>query len=561
MVNDLTPQVRIIPLGGLGEIGKNMMALECGDDIVVVDCGVQFPDEDMLGVDLIIPDVNYLRDRADKVRAILITHGHEDHIGALPFILPDLDVPVYAPGLAHGLISAKLKSRKATREATTYAIEPGIAHQFGDAFTVTWFRVCHSIPDAMGLVIETPVGPIIHTGDFKIDHTPVDGRKIDLATLAHYGAQGVALLLSDSTYAEVPGYTPSEQVVGEALERAIGDAEGRVMVATFAALIARVQQVVDAAVRHDRHVSIVGRSMVESVNVAQELGYLTLPPGILVSLGESRKLPPEKVVLMTTGSQGEPTSALVRIANKDHREVEIMKGDTVIISATPIPGNELPVSRTIDNLLRQGAKVLYDRVATVHVHGHASQEELKMVLSLVRPKYFVPVHGEYRHLMAHAQLAWDLGVAEGGIFVMEDGDVLELSEDSAQVVEQITAGPIFIDGLTTHDNTSEVLRQRRALSKDGVVVVAIPALNGWDGEFAERPTGSPKIVSSGFINDSETGVLFQDLVEELRQILASNPEFHEEPELAKSKVRETARDFIAKATNKRPMIIPVVLES
>ena len=557
MVNELKPQVRIIPLGGLGEIGKNMMALECGDDIIVVDCGVQFPDEDMPGIDLIIPDINYLRDRVDKVRAILITHGHEDHIGALPFILPELNVPVYAPGLAHGLISSKLKGRKATREAQAYAIEPNQDYQFGKAFTVSWFRVCHSIPDAMGLVIETPIGPIIHTGDFKIDHTPVDGRKIDLATLAHYGAKGVALLLSDSTYAEVPGYTASERVVGEALDRAIGDATGRVMVATFASLISRVQQVVDAAVRHDRHVTIVGRSMVESVQVAQELGYLTLPPGIMKSLAESRKLPPEKVVLMTTGSQGEPTSALVRIAKKEHRDVEIMKGDTVIISATPIPGNELPVSRTIDNLLRQGAKVLYDRVATVHVHGHASQEELKMVLSLVRPKYFVPVHGEYRHLMAHAQLAWDLGVAEGGIFVMEDGDVLELSEDSAQVVEQITAGPIYIDGLTTHDNTSEVLRQRRALSKDGVVVVVIPSQNGVNSTPAE----TPKVVSSGFINDSDTDVLFQELVEELQQILAANPEYHEEPQLCKSKVRETARDFIAKATNKRPMIIPVVLES
>ena len=557
MVNEQKPQVRVIPLGGLGEIGKNMMALECGDDIVVVDCGVQFPDEDMPGIDLIIPDINYLRDKVDKVRAILITHGHEDHIGALPFILPELNVPVYAPGLAHGLISSKLKGRKATRKATAYAIEPNQAYQFGETFTVYWFRVCHSIPDAMGLVIETPIGPIIHTGDFKIDHTPVDGRKIDLATLAHYGAQGVALLLSDSTYAEVPGYTASERVVGEALDRAIGDATGRVMVATFASLISRVQQVVDAAVRHDRHVTIVGRSMVESVQVAQELGYLTLPSGIMKSLAESRKLPPEKVVLMTTGSQGEPTSALVRIAKKEHRDVEIMKGDTVIISATPIPGNELPVSRTIDNLLRQGAKVLYDKVATVHVHGHASQEELKMVLSLVRPKFFVPVHGEYRHLMSHAQLAWDLGVAEGGIFVMEDGDVLELSEDSAQVVEQITAGPIYIDGLTTHDNTSEVLRQRRALSKDGVVVVVIPSQTGANN----TPSEAPKVVSSGFINDSDTDVLFQELVEELQQILAANPEYHEEPQLCKSKVRETARDFIAKATNRRPMIIPVVLES
>ena len=565
MTNDLKPQVRVIPLGGLGEIGKNMMAVECGDDIIVVDCGVQFPDEDMLGVDLIIPDINYLKERADNVRAILITHGHEDHIGALPFILPQLDVPVYAPGLAHGLITAKLKGRRGTRDATAYAIEPGTAYQFGEAFSVTWFRVCHSIPDAMGIVIETPVGPIIHTGDFKIDHTPVDGKKIDLATLAHYGAQGVALLLSDSTYAEVPGYTPSEQVVGEALERAIGDATGRVMVATFASLISRVQQVVDAAVRHDRHVSIVGRSMVESVNVAEDMGYLTLPPGIMVPLSESRRLPPEKVVLMTTGSQGEPTSALVRIANKDHRDVQIMAGDTVIISATPIPGNELAVSRTIDNLLRQGAKVLYDRVATVHVHGHASQEELKMVLSLVRPKFFVPVHGEYRHLMAHARLAWDLGLAKDGIFVMEDGDVLEISEDSAQVVEQITAGPIYIDGLTTLDNTSEVLRQRRALAKDGVVVIVLPGQAGSDGNGRGLESASPqaslKIVSSGFMNDSDTGEIFQELVEELRKTLASDTGYPEELEVTKSKVRETARDFIAKGTHLRPMIIPVVLES
>ena len=559
--------LRVIPLGGLGEIGKNMMALEYGDDIVVVDCGVQFPDEEMLGVDLIVPDITYLQERADRVQAILITHGHEDHIGALPFIIPQLSVPVYAPALAHGLISAKLRERKTTRDATVEVIEPGIPYQFGEAFSVTWFRVCHSIPDAMGMVIETPVGTVIHTGDFKIDHTPVDGRTIDLATLAKHGAQGVLLLLSDSTYAEIPGYTTSERVVGEALERAIADASGRVMVATFASLISRVQQVVDAAHRHGRKVTIVGRSMVDSVNVASELGYLKLPPGILVPLSESRRLPPEQVVLMTTGSQGEPTSALVRIANKDHRDVRIMAGDTVIVSATPIPGNELAVSHTIDNLLRQGAKVLYDRIAMVHVHGHASQEELKMVLNLVRPRYFVPVHGEYRHLMAHAQLAWDLGVADDGIFVMENGDVLELSESGAQVVEQVSAGPIFIDGLTTHDNSSQVLRQRRSLSKDGVVVVVLylggsngGAGNGGRGNGPDKPSAPPKLVSSGFMNDSETGELFQNLSSELQKILNGELGLEMEPDLAKKKVRETAREFIVKATGRRPMIIPVVLE-
>ena len=428
--------LRVIPLGGLGEIGKNMMVLEYGDDIVVIDCGVMFPGEDMPGVDLVIPDISYLVERSHKVRAILITHGHEDHTGALPYVLPRLNVPVFAPRLAHGLISVKLKDHGLHKSTDLRAIEPGVPISLGP-FETEAFRVCHSIPDAMGLAIRTPVGLVVHTGDFKIDHTPVDGKTTDLASLARYGAEGVLLLLSDSTYAELEGYTPSERVVGEALDRVIAEAPGRVLVATFASLISRIQQVVDAAERHGRNVSIVGRSMVDSVNVATELGYLTIQPGTLIPLSESRRLPPEKVVLMTTGSQGEPTSALVRIANKDHRDVQITAGDTVIISATPIPGNELPVSRTIDNLLRQGAKVLYDRVATVHVHGHGSQEELKMVLNLVRPRYFVPVHGEYRHLMAHAQLAWDLGVAEGGIFVMEDGEVLEISEESAQVVEPV----------------------------------------------------------------------------------------------------------------------------
>jgi ribonuclease J len=396
---------------------------------------------------------------------------------------------------------------------------------------------------------------VIHTGDFKIDHTPVDGRTIDLPALANYGDQGVLLLLSDSTYAEVPGYTPSEQVVGEALERAIGEADGRVMVATFASLVSRVQQVVDAAVRHGRKVSIVGRSMVDTVAVATELGYLTLPPDVLVPISESRKLPPEQVILMTTGSQGEPTSALVRIANSDHREVSIAPGDTVVISATPIPGNELAVSRTIDNLLRQGARVLYDRVATVHVHGHASQEELKLVLSLVRPRYFVPVHGEYRHLAAHAQLAWDLGVAKDGIFLLEDGDVLELSLEEARSDERITAGPIFIDGLSTRDTQSQVLTQRRSLSKDGVVVLVLKM----DRETG-RPAETPLAMASGFMEASETTQLFEDLGNLLANSLTDDENPVVDPEEVKTKVRETARSFIASETRRSPMIIPVVME-
>ena len=547
--------LRVIPLGGLGEIGKNMLALEYGDEIVIVDCGVQFPEEDMLGVDLIIPDISYLVERADRVKAILITHGHEDHIGALPFVLPRLNVPVYAPRLAHGLLSVKVRQRRVIRDATLEAIEPGIGYQMGKNFKATWFRVCHSIPDAMGIAIETPQGMVIHTGDFKIDHTPVDGRTIDLASLARYGSGGVLLLLSDSTYAEMAGYTPSERVVGEALDRAIREAPARVMVATFASLISRVQQVIDAAVKYGRKVSIVGRSMVDNVNVAIEMGYLSVPPGTLLPLSEIRHLPGNQVVLLTTGSQGEPTSALVRIANRDHRDVHILEGDTVIISATPIPGNELGVSRTIDNLLRQGASVLYDRIATVHVHGHASQEELKMVLNLVRPRYFVPVHGEYRHLMAHAQLAWDLGVAESGIFVLEDGDVLQITSDGAAVAEKIPVGPIYIDGLSTRDQRSQVLSQRRALSKDGVVVVVVST-----DKHTGQPVGLPKAVASGFMESTETEQLFEELASTLSKVLAGNDDPPGQTELLKTKLRETAREFLSSQTRRRPMIIPVVLE-
>ena len=547
--------MRIIPLGGLGEIGKNMMAVEYGDDIVVVDCGVQFPEGDMPGVDLIVPDVSYLVERADKVRAILITHGHEDHIGALPFVLPQVNAPVYAPRLAHGLISVKLNERRPTRGAVLEAIEPGIGYQFGDNLRATWFRVCHSIPDAMGIAIETPRGLVVHTGDFKIDHTPVDGRTMDLATLARYGSGGVLLLCSDSTYAEMPGYTTSERVVGEALDRAIADAPGRVMIATFASLIARMQQVVDAAEHSGRKVGLVGRSMEANVAVSMEMGYLKMPPGMLQPLSELRQLPPNEVVLLTTGSQGEPTSALVRIANKDHRDISVIEGDTVIISATPIPGNELGVGRTIDNLMRQGATVLYDRISTVHVHGHASQEELKLVLNLIRPRYFVPVHGEYRHLMAHAQLAWDVGVAESGIFVLEDGDVLELSDDGARVEEKVSARRIFIDGLNRRDHRSQVFRQRRTLSKDGVVVVVVST----DKESG-RLVGDPKAVASGFMEDSETEELFQDLSLALGRTLEGESGLAEQPDRLKSKLRETARAFLSNETNRRPIIIPVVLE-
>ncbi|MDE2787850.1 MAG: ribonuclease J [Chloroflexota bacterium] len=546
--------LRILPLGGLGEIGKNMMVLECGEDIVIVDCGVQFPTEDMPGVDLIIPDVSYLVAQSHRVRGILITHGHEDHIGALPHVLPDLDVPVYAPRLAHGLITVKLNERRSTRDAVVHAVEPEQPVEFGDNFRATWFRVCHSIPDAMGICIETPWGSVIHTGDFKIDHTPVDGHTIDLPALAERGRNGVLLLFSDSTYAELPGYTPSEQIMSEALNRAVGDAPGRVIIATFASLISRIQQVITAAENHGRHVAFVGRSMLANVQMATEMGYLDALPGTIVPVRDVTGLPPDRVVLMTTGSQGEPTSALVRIANGESRDVELMEGDTVVISATPIPGNERAVSQTIDNLLRQGAHVLYDRIAPVHVHGHASQEELKLMLNLTRPRYFVPVHGEYRHLRAHAQLAWELGAAPDGIFVLEDGEILEIDQNGAAITGSIPAGPIYLDGATTMDTDSVVLRERRSLARDGVVIVCAGV--DPDGELS----GPIQVAGSGFMDPADAKHAFKRLAEAVEMGVSGDLPA-DDPDKARANIRKVARQFLRNDLNKRPMIIPVILDT
>ncbi|MFC1948407.1 ribonuclease J, partial [Chloroflexota bacterium] len=417
------PRLKIIPLGGLSEIGKNMMVLEYADDILIIDAGLMFPEEEMLGIDLVIPDINYLLDKRENIRGIVITHGHEDHVGALPFILPQLDVPIYATKLTQGLIQVKLKQRRALTGATLKTVQFGTKIKLGN-FTVEFFPVCHSIPDSAGLIIETPVGTVVHSGDFKLDYTPVSGEPTALARLAQLGGEGVLLLMSDSTYAELPGYTPSERVVGEALERVIADAPGRVIVTTFSSLISRIQQIIDAAAKHDRRVFIVGRSMSDNVKMALELGYLNSPDGVLARMDELKGLAHNKIVFVTTGSQGEPTSALVRMANRDHKQLKINKGDTVVISATPIPGNEAVVNRTVDNLLKQGARVLYDKILPVHVHGHASQEELKLLLNIVKPKFFVPVHGEYRHLSYHARLASSVGIPEENIFVLEDGDKL-----------------------------------------------------------------------------------------------------------------------------------------
>ena len=541
--------LRVVPLGGLGEIGKNMMALEYDGEVVVIDAGVQFPEEGMPDVDFVIPDITYLVENAEKVKAILITHGHEDHIGALPYVLSELDVPVYASRLTHGLITVKLREHGLLGDARLNVIEPNSPFRIG-RLGVEFFRVCHSIPDAMGIAVTTPIGMVVHTGDFKIDHTPVDGKTTDFASLAQFASRGVLLMFSDSTYAEAEGYTPSEQVVGAALDRAIGDAEGRVMVATFASLVSRMQQVIDAAVRHGRKVTVVGRSMVNNVKMATNMGYLTAPPGTVVSLNEARQLSQDELVILATGAQGEPTSALVRIANGEHQDIEIVPGDTVVISASPIPGNETVVARTIDNLYRQGAKVLYSRIATVHVHGHGSREELKMMLSLIKPKFFVPVHGEYRHLVAHAEIAKSTGVAASNAFVLEDGDVLELDPDGGEVVATVPSGQVFVDGQRTWGMQSKVLSERKRLARDGVVVVTMTVGKG-SGELLKPP----EVVASGFVEMEESGELFQRTSEKAQITLEGQPARHLEWDRMKVAVADSVSDFLYEETRRRPTVL------
>ena len=546
--------LRVIPLGGLGEIGKTMMVLEYGDDIVVIDAGVLFPGEDMPGVDFAIPDIAYLRENRDKIRAVLITHGHEDHIGALPYVLPELAVPVYASRLTHGLISVKLRERGLLRDAKLNVVEPHSPFQIGK-FRVEFFRVCHSIPDAMGIALETPVGTVIHTGDFKIDHTPADGKPTDFSSLARLVADGVLLMFSDSTYAEVDGYTPSEQVVGEALDRAIGEAEGRVMVATFASLISRIQQVIDAAVKHGRKVTVVGRSMVNNVKMATKMGYLDAPDGTVVSMNVARQLPHEEVVILATGAQGEPTSALVRIANGEHQDVEVVPGDTVVVSASPIPGNETLVSRTIDNLYRHGAKVLYSRIAMVHVHGHGSREELKMMLGLVRPKFFVPVHGEYRHLVAHAALARSSGIPASNTFVLEDGDVLELGADGGQVVDKVPADHVFVDGHRVWGAHGKVLAERRRLGREGVVVVMITV----DGRSSAL-LAPPEVAAYGFVEMDESAELLERTSEEARTTLDQHATRGLDWEQVRARVTDAVSDYLYDQTQRRPTVLTQIEE-
>ncbi len=552
-----TENIRLIPLGGLGEVGKNMVVVEYGDDIIVIDAGVMFPDDEMFGVDLVIPDTTYLADKKDRIRGILITHGHEDHIGALPYILPELDFPpVFATRLTAGLINVKLKEHRLADKTTLNVVTPGDQIELGECLA-EFFRVNHSIPDAAGVVIHTPIGAVLHTGDYKFDYTPIDGRSADIGTLARIGNEGVLVMMGDSTRVETPGFTPSERVINESLDKIFANAPGRILLATFASLISRVQQVVETAERYERHVAFVGRSMQNNVQMAIELGYLHMPKGMMIRAEDINKYPADQVVIVCTGSQGEPTSALTRIANGDHRLVHVQPGDTVILSATPVPGNERMVHRTINNLFRQGAEVFYSSISNVHVSGHAAQEELKLMLSLVRPQFFLPIHGEFRQLILHAKLAHSLGMPEDHMVVAEDGDIVEVSAESIKMDGHVPAGNVFVDGLGVGDVGQIVLRDRQVLAQDGILVVVITV----DKETGQ-PLAGPDIVSRGFVymRDSE------ELLDEARQrVLEDLARLDRHGHAAdwsfiKDKIKHSLSEFLYEKTHRRPMIIPVVME-
>ena len=547
-------KLQIIPLGGLGEIGKNMTVIRFGDDIIVIDCGLMFPDDDMLGIDLVIPDISYLQENRNLVRAIVLTHGHEDHIGALPYVLKELNVPVYGTRLTLGILEGRLKETHVSG-ASLMPVKPREQIQVGP-FKIGFFSMCHSIADAVGVSIKTPVGTIVHSGDFKFDQTPVDGNVADLHRLAELGDQGVLVLLADSTNAERAGHTLSERTVGLTFEEEFRNAKGRILIATFSSNVHRIQQAVDTAAKYRRKVAILGRSMMNVVNIAIELGYLHIPENVLIDIDEINNYPAADLVVITTGSQGEPMSALTRMASNDHRKVEIVPGDTVIISATPIPGNEKLVSRTIDLLFRQGAKVVYERTSGIHVSGHASREELKLLHNLIRPKFFVPVHGEYRHLIKHAQLAQEMGMPKERIFVAENGQVLEFGPDRGVMAGKVTAGKVMVDGLGVGDVGNIVLRDRRQLSQDGILIVVITI----DKQSGVVVAG-PDIVSRGFVYVRESEALMETAREKVLQALERcDMTGGTEWATIKSTVRDSIGKFLYEKTRRRPMILPLIME-
>lgn len=547
--------IKIIPLGGLGEIGKNITLYEYDGDMFLVDCGMSFPDEDMPGIDIVIPDFTYVLENKDKIKGLVVTHGHEDHIGAIPYLLKNFNIPIYATRLTIGLIEGKLKEHKLLGDAKLNVVKPSEVVTLGK-FKIDFIHVNHSIPDAVGFAITCPAGTVIHTGDFKIDTTPIDEYVIDIGKFAEYGKKGVLALLADSTNAERQGYTASEKLVGGSFSNLFAKAEGRrIIVATFSSNIHRIQQIIDEAVRRGRKVAVSGRSMLNVVTVAAELGYLNVPENVLVDLADIRNYEPGKIVVITTGSQGEPLSALHRIAFSDHRQIEIIPGDMIIISATPIPGNEKLVSKVINELMKRGADVVYERMYDVHVSGHACQEELKLMMSITNPKYVIPLHGEQKHLMKHAGLAQQMGISDDNILIAANGNVIELTGESIKASEVVNAGRVMVDGLGVGDVGSIVLRDRKHLSDDGIIIIAVSI-----DRITREVVSGPDVVSRGFVYVKESEELMNDIREQACDILErcymSNVR---DMNTIKTRIKDgVSKDLFAK-TKRSPMILPIIM--
>lgn len=548
-------KLKIIPLGGLLEIGKNITVFEYENDIVLVDCGLAFPEDDMLGIDLVIPDITYLEKNKDKIRGLVITHGHEDHIGSIPYLLKQINVPIYATKLTIGLIEHKLEEHKLLRGAKLKVVNPGQTITLG-CMKVEFIRMTHSIPDACSLAIHTPVGTIVHTGDFKIDYTPIDGEMIDFKRLTTLGNKGVLALMSDSTNSERKGYTMSESTVGDVLDKLFINCTKRIVVATFASNVHRIQQIVNSAVKYKRKIAVCGRSMINTIDTARKLGYIKVPDNVFIDIDMIKSYPDEKLTIITTGSQGETMSALTRMASGEHKKVSITLNDLIIISANPIPGNENSVSKVVDDLMKIGAEVVYNSLEAVHVSGHACQEEQKLMISLIRPKYFIPVHGEYRQLIAHSQTAQTVGIDKDNIFIMTNGRVLELNEYEAKLTGTVPFGKVMVDGLGVGDVGNIVLRDRQRLSQDGLIIIVLTM---------DSSTGSvvagPDVISRGFVYVRESENLMDDIKQVIRQKIYKLEEEHiTDWSTIKSLIRDELKDYIFKKTKRDPMILPIIME-
>ena len=551
-----TPKLKIIPLGGLHEVGKNITVFEYEDEIIIVDCGLSFPEDDMLGIDLVIPDITYLEKNVDKIKGLIITHGHEDHIGSVPYLLKKINIPIYAPRLACGLIRNKLEEHKLLRSTKLKEVMQGETISLGKNFKVEFIRSSHSIPDSVMLAITSPAGTILHTGDFKVDYTPIDGKLMDFGRIAEIGNQGILALMSDSTNAERKGFTMSESSIGEVFDKLFLHCTKRIVVATFASNVHRVQQIVNSAIKYNRKIAICGRSMINMIETAKELGYIDCPDNIFIDIDMINKYTDEQLVIITTGSQGEPMSALTRMAAGDHRKVKITQNDLVIISATPIPGNEKFVSKVIDDLMKIGAEVVYSSLETIHVSGHACQEEQKLILALSRPKYFIPVHGEYRQLIAHSETAQSMGIDKDNIIMMSNGRVLEINNEGAELTTSVPSGRVLVDGLGVGDVGSVVLRDRQHLSQDGLIVIVLTMASS-TGEVV----AGPDVISRGFVYVRES----ENLMDDVKSVVRHEIKKCEERGITdwatiKSTTRDNLKDYIFMKTKRNPMIIPIIME-